>query len=357
MSDSKLLATAFSLLDQPVVLAKKERIAYMNQAAIKLAAKDMTGKPLSLLIPSHILNTQADSFIASAFMGTKSCTVKLSSCDGYKVFAMSCGAPEVESNDMLHTELRSTLANVKFAASCISVLAENDNNEKLSEYVCSLNRSYYRMKHAVDNVTALSALSKGTMPFRPEPIDISELCRSTIAVVMSMTSESGIKISFHSEDSIKIIADRDLVQHLLLNLLSNSLIHCAKDGRISVSLLRTDQNLILSVDDNGSGIEQPELAYAFDRFRHEVNLTQVQGTGMGLALVRGIAELHKGAVIIESRGENMGTSVRVMLSFDVPASKYFSAPEPDYQTGSLRAILTELSDCLPVECFSEKLED
>ncbi len=357
MSDSKLLATAFSLLNEPVILAKKERIVYMNQAAIKLAARDMTGKPLALLIPSHILNTQADSFIASGFIGTKSCAVKVSAYDGYKIYAMSSEVPEVEANDMLHTELRSTLANVKFASSCISVLAENDNNEKLSEYVCSLNRSYYRMKHAVDNVTAFAALSKGTMPFRPEPIDIADLCRSTIAAVISMANGLDIRISFHSEDSINIIADRELIQQLLLNLLANSLIHCEKNGRISVSLLRTDRNVILSVDDNGSGIEQPELALAFDRYRHEVNLTQLRGTGMGLALVRGIAELHKGAVILESRGENMGTSVRVMLSFDVPASKYFSSPEPDYQTGSMSTILTELSECLPVECFSEKLED
>ena len=144
---------------------------------------------------------------------------------------------------------------------------------------------------------------------------------------------------------------------MLLNLLSNSIIHCPRNGRIYVSLLLTDKNLILSVDDNGDGIKEDELAYAFERYRHETDFTKPQGAGMGLAVVRGIAELHKGAVIIESRGESMGTSVRVMLSLDIPIDTRMSAQRPDYDRESLRLIQSELSYCLPIECFSEVMED
>ena len=147
------------------------------------------------------------------------------------------------------------------------------------------------------------------------------------------------------------------MQQLLLNLLSNSIIHCPQKGRIYVSLLRTDKNLILSVDDNGDGIKEDELAYAFERYRHETDFTKPQGAGMGLAVVRGIAELHKGAVIIESRGESMGTSVRVMLSLDIPLSEKMNSPRPDYEREDMRLILSELSYCLPLKSFSEVMED
>ena len=233
------------------------------------------------------------------------------------------------------------MSNIKFSSACISVLAESDGNEKLLEYVCSLNRSYYRIKRTLDNYSTLYGLTDKTLPFSPEPIDITELCRDTISTVNTLIARQEVRINFNSEPHIRIIADRELIQQLLLNLISNSINHSHRNGRISISLLRTDANLIISVDDDG------------------VNLSTPQSAGIGLAVVRGIAELHKGALIVESRGEDMGTSARVMLSFDVqpitPAS--FSAPISDYKEITIQRILTNLADCLTVDCYSEALED
>lgn len=357
MTDAKLLNAAFSMVDQPVVVSRKERVAFMNAAAISLAGKDMTGKAIGLLIPSHILNTQAECFTATGFIGTKNCAVKVRNYDGTRFFVMLCSENRCDDREALYANMRSTLANIKFATTCISVIAENDNNGKLLEYVCSLNRSYYRLKRVLSNATMLNSFARGDLPFVPEAVDVTALCKNTIDDIASIGGDFGVSISFNAEEKIRIAADRTLLQQLLLNLLSNSIIHSPKNGRIYVSLLRTDKNLILSVDDNGDGIPQDELAYAFERYKHETDFTRPQGAGMGLAIVRGIAELHKGAVIIESRGHNMGTSVRVMLSLDIPITKSLSAQRPDYSRESLRLILSELSNSLPLKSFSEILED
>ena len=356
MHDTKLLAAALSMVDQAVAVSKKERIAFMNAAAITLAGRDMTGKPTALLIPSHILNTQAGSFNATAFIGTRNCSVKVNTYEGTRIFVMVCNEQSRDDREALYANLRTTLSNIKFATSCIAIIAENEGNEKLLEYVSSLNRSYYRMKRALSNVTALNAMARGEMPFNPDAVDVTALCRALIDESMAI-GNLGVTISFNAPDKMRIVADRTLLQQLLLNLLSNSIMHCPKNGRIYVSLLRTDKNLILSVDDNGEGIPQEELVYAFERYKHETDFTKPQGAGMGLAVVRGIAEMHKGAVIIESRGENMGTSVRVMLSLDIPLGTKMNARHPDYERESLRLILSELSYCLPLECFSEVMED
>lgn len=357
MTDAKLLSAAFSLIDQPVVVSRKERIAFMNDAAVTLAGKDMTEKPISLLFPSYILNIQAESFTATAFIGTKNCTVKVCSYDGTRFFVMLCSYNGNDDREALYANMRSTLANIKFAISCISIIAEDDNNEKLLEYTCSLNRSYYRMKRSLSNVSILNAIARGDLPFVPEPLDVTALCKNTIDDIRSISGDIGVDIIFYAEEKTRIVADRTLLQQLLLNLLSNSINHSPKNGRIYVSLLRTDKNLILSVDDNGEGIPEEELAYAFERYKHETDFTKPQGAGMGLAVVRGIAELHKGAVIIESRGHNMGTSVRVMLSLDIPVSQIFNTQRPDYSRESMRLILTELSGTLPLKSFSEVMED
>lgn len=356
MHDTKQLIAAMSIIDQPVVVSRKERIAFMNPGAIAIAGRDLTGKPVSLLIPSYILNTQADKFNATAFIGTKNCSVKVSSYEGTQIFVIACNDEMPDDREALYANMRSTLANIKFATTCISILAEDEGNDKLLEYVCSLNRSYYRMKRALSNVTTLNAMARGQMPFNPEAVDVAVLCKTMIDEIKAI-GDLGVTINFSAPEKIRIAADRTLLQQLLLNLLSNSIIHCPQNGRIYVSLLLTDKNLILSVDDTGDGIQEDELSYAFERYKHETDFTKPQGAGMGLAVVRGIAEMHKGAVIIESRGDNMGTSVRVMLSLDIPISPKMNAQRPDYERESLRLILSELSYCLPLKSFSELMED
>lgn len=356
MHDTMLLTAALSMVDQPMAVSRKDRIAFMNAAAVELAGRDLTGKPTALLIPSHIMNTQADRFTATAFIGTKNCSVKVNTYEGTRIFVMVCNEQSPDDREALYANLRTTLSNIKFAASCMSIIAEDEGNIKLLEYVRSINRSYYRMKRSLSNVTALNAMARGEMPFNPEAVDVTALCKGLIDEIMSL-GDLAVTISFNAPEKIRVAADRALLQQLLLNLLANSISHCPHNGRIYVSLLRTDKNLILSVDDNGDGIPQEDLACAFERYKHKIDFTKPQGAGMGLAVVRGIAELHKGAVIIESRGENMGTSVRVMLSLDIPIGTRMNAQRPDYDRESLRLVLSELSYCLPLECFSELMED
>ena len=359
MSDTALLSGAFSMLDQPVIVSRRGKILFMNSEAIALAGADHTGKPVDMLMPSHISNNQANQFVTTAFVGKRSCIVRVSVVEGYKIFVLSYHDASIGEFSAVFSSLKSSMSNIKFSSACISVLAENEGNEKLLEYVCSLNRSYYRIKRTIENYNTLSGLADHTLPFCPEPIDITELCRSTIDTLNTLMDKQDVRINFNAEPHTRIIADRVLIRQLLLNLISNSLNHSRRNGRISISLLRTDANLIIGVDDDGTGIPPEELPRVFDRYRYGVNLSRPQGSGMGLAVVRGIAELHKGTIIVESRGADMGTSVRVMLSYDIqaPNSKTFAMPSADYEDHSMRSILTGLSDCLNAECYSEILED
>ena len=361
MTEEKLFSSAFMLFDRPAMVTKKEKIIFMNAQAIRLAGRDMTGKPASLLIPSHVLNTQADSFTATAFIGTKSCIIKVTNCEGSRIYVMSDDVTHGQVNMMLFNNISTMLSNIKFANTCISVIAEDMCSEKLIEYSSLINRSYYRMKHSLDNASALNALAKGELVFRPEPVNMSALCRNTIDTLKNMMEENSVSISLNMPEDMMIIADASLVQIMLLNLLSNSVENCPRNGKISVSLLRTDKNLIMSVDDNGSGIANEELSDIFERYKHSVELSKARGSGMGLSVVRGIAEMHRGAVLIESRGADRGTCVRVMLSYDLEPIKSDSFGSPDKEqtdeNETKKNILTIMSSCLPAECYSEKFDD
>ncbi len=77
MSDSVLLSAAFSMLETAVAVSRRGKIVYMNPAAVNFAGADLTSKPVDMLMPSHISNNQADSFVTTALIGSKSCTVKV----------------------------------------------------------------------------------------------------------------------------------------------------------------------------------------------------------------------------------------------------------------------------------------
>ena len=140
-------------------------------------------------------------------------------------------------------------------------------------------------------------------------------------------------------------------------LLSNGIASCSRGGRIAVSLLRTDKSLIICVDDNGAGIPPDELSTVFGKYKQRDSLSRPAGSGIGLAVAKSIAQLHNGALIIESRGEGKGTCVRAMLSYDIPASKNLSAPDNEYNSSDMQCLLTQLSGCLTLDCYSEFLED
>lgn len=358
MSDNGLISAAFSMLETPVAVSRRGKIIYMNSAAVGLVGADLTSKPLDMLMPSHIANNQTDNFITTAFIGSKSCTVKVSSADGYRIHVITCDEFPSAPSDSVFDTLRSCMSNIKFSASCISVIAEDVANEKLTEYVCTLNRNYYRIKRALDNLGTLSGIEDGSLPFCPEPVDMSEMFKNMVDTVNILTQKQDISISFHAEEHVRLVADRALIAQLILNLLSNSIINCSRGGRIAVSLLRTSKNLIICVDDNGSGIPTDELAAVFGKYKQRGgSLLKPTGSGIGLAVAKSIAELHDGTLIIESRGEGLGASVRVMLSYDIPASPKLSSPDSGYNNSDMQLILTELSGCLTLNCYSEFLED
>ena len=340
MSDSGLLAAAFSMLETAVAVSRRGKIVYMNPAAVGLAGGDLTSKPVDMLMPSHISNNQADSFVTTALIGEKSCTVKVSSANGYRIHVISCDGFPSSPSDSVFDTLRSCMSNIKFSASCISVIAED-----------------VAIKRALDNLGTLSGIEEGSLPFRPEPIDMTELFGNMIDTVNLLTQKQNISISFSAEEHVRLVADRALIGQMVLNLLSNGIASCSRGGRIAVSLLRTDKSLIICVDDNGAGIPPDELSTVFGKYKQRDSLSRPAGSGIGLAVAKSIAQLHNGALIIESRGEGKGTCVRAMLSYDIPASKNLSAPDNEYNSSDMQCLLTQLSGCLTLDCYSEFLED
>ena len=121
---------------------------------------------------------------------------------------------------------------------------------------------------------------------------------------------------------IQVTGDPDRIQQIVWNLLSNAIKFTPRGGTVTVSVERVESHAELTVSDTGQGISQEFLPHVFERFRQGDSTTTrpIGGLGLGLAIVRYLAELHGGTVVASSAGEGMGATFTLSLPALVPIS-------------------------------------
>ncbi len=144
-------------------------------------------------------------------------------------------------------------------------------------------------------------------------LDVEPLVRRAVEAV---TESSGreIEVSVQQVPWLvgSIVGDVDLLMIALSNLLNNALKFTPERGRIQVQITDDGQSAMIEVADNGIGIPSSEIPHVFDELFRASNAQRMMGSGMGLALVHRIVELHHGGVSVRSREEH-GTSITVNL--------------------------------------------
>ena len=165
-----------------------------------------------------------------------------------------------------------------------------------------------------------------------------------------------IDFSLNLPDHIEISADRELLQQAVTNVISNCIEHASGLTRISISLLDRNDSVILSIADDGCGMPQAAMNALFrdvERSPELINLSH--GAGLGLELVRAVAEKHNGSLHVESR-ENVGTTIRLSLSKGIPVSRVMRCEPEAYKLGPA-ALYTAFANCLPEDFFAGKYMD
>lgn len=121
--------------------------------------------------------------------------------------------------------------------------------------------------------------------------------------VEEYVSHKNIVILFESDkEEILTFCDVDAVERIMLNLISNAIKYSKEDhkGIIWVRVSKQDDTILISVKDNGIGISEEKLEYIFERYR-QLNDTTAEGSGIGLALVKSLVELHEGRIVVRSK--------------------------------------------------------
>ena len=349
------LKTLFSLSAQPVIGTERDRIVFANQAVYTILKKDLTGQHIKDVLSGHIVNETAESFVSSGHLEGMPITVSVARFGSVTVYSI---VPQNEISLMsppiapFVTSLRSSAFIIRLAADQITEKIGSDD-DRLNAYISSLYRSYFSILRLTVNLDTSERLSMGTLEFNPRMYDVAALISDLISSLSHfILPDEGAAMLFSCKSShVLAVVDSDRLEQLLLNLLSNSINHTSKGDRISVALHDDDDNIIISIDDTGSGVSTDVLGNVFARYTQPHTLSDMTGElGLGLSIARGIAELHGGALIIESRpGE--GTSVRVMIPKNMDTNS--GIREPGLPERDISGILREMSGVIRSEHYSK----
>ena len=342
-----------ALSGEAALLTRHNLVYFANSAACRILG-DCLGKPVKELFGSGISEAQAPAFITDMNIGARQYAVRVSRFEeGQLIFLRECSASPLLLNDALIFSMRNSLMNYGLSADMLRARAEDLCDQQLLSALRSITHSYYRMMRVLTNASTVLAITQGSVTFAPQELDIAALASALVETAAMLCPQ----IEFHIAcDQIHPVpADRQLVELIILNLISNCIVHAKGCSRISLNLMESRDNIILSVDDDGCGIPPDQLGIVFDRYCHGFDIGGIlSGAGLGLTVVRSAARLHGGTLLLESR-EGKGTTVRVSLNRHLSSSGLCSPRQP--MDGGIKTVLTGLADCLPDSCYTENYMD
>lgn len=173
-----------------------------------------------------------------------------------------------------------------------------------------------RLNRIVENLLFLAKTEGGALRLARREVPLAELLRefAADAAVLAEDAEAGFVLARNDEGAVS--GDAGLLRQLLLNLLSNALAVTPRGGAVTLESRREPEGWRLTLTDEGPGLPPDQLERVFERFvRFEGSPRKdaSSGAGLGLAICRGIVELHGGRIYAENRGDRPGLRVQVRL--------------------------------------------
>jgi CheY-like chemotaxis protein/two-component sensor histidine kinase len=177
-------------------------------------------------------------------------------------------------------------------------------------------RQLHHLTHLVDDLMEVSRITQDKMELRREPVDLAVLARAAVADTAGLMEGARHRLALDLP-SLPVMVDGDptRVNQVIVNLLTNAAKYTPDGGAIALTLRVEDGAAVLAVLDDGIGLPTHALGTVFDMFSQlEPALDRAKGgLGIGLALVRGIVELHGGSIAAHSEGEGKGSCFTVRL--------------------------------------------
>jgi PAS domain S-box-containing protein len=214
----------------------------------------------------------------------------------------------------LSHELRNPLAPIRNSVFVLGRAAPG--SEAASRAQVIIDRQVTHLTRLIDDLLDVTRIARGKVQLQLEHLDLGALLRRTLEDHKNSFDELGVQLRSEITGAPSwVCVDSARLVQIISNLLANALKFTSRGGEVRIQLQPGAGSIVLSVADTGAGIPPEVLSHVFEPFAQAPQtLDRARGgLGLGLAMVKGLVELHGGTVSIRSGGLGMGTEVRVSL--------------------------------------------
>lgn len=203
---------------------------------------------------------------------------------------------------MASHEFRTPLSTILSSASLVAKYTETAQQENREKHIHRIKTSVNNLTDLLNEFLSIGKIEDGKIESRFTVFNVRELLE-TICSEMQTLVKKGQQIIYTHNGSERINLDPSLLRNVILNLLSNAIKFSPEDGSIHISSMVSAENIIIAVKDSGLGISEEDQEHLFERFFRGANVTNIQGTGLGLHIVSRYIELMNGIISFTSELE------------------------------------------------------
>jgi len=216
---------------------------------------------------------------------------------------------------MASHEFRTPLSTVLSSASLLSKYTGSDEQEKRDRHIQKIKASVKHLNDLLEDFLSLGKLDEGKIGADYSRFDLEELVRETVDEFQGLQKKDQ-QVALHHSGGTMIVSDKKMIRNILINLLTNAIKFSGEGAVIKVNSEIINEMAVVSVSDPGIGIAGEDAEHLFSSFFRGSNAVNIQGTGLGLHIVKRYLDLLHGSVDVQS-ALGKGTTVR----FEIPVNQ------------------------------------
>ncbi|MTI40202.1 sensor histidine kinase [Fulvivirga lutimaris] len=210
-------------------------------------------------------------------------------------------------------EIRTPLALISMFAETLE-MGRVPSEEKKNEYYSIISKETQRLTNIVNKILNFSQMDASKKELNFKPMSLTELVNEVLNTYEFHLQQQGFTLISHTDEEVAINGDKESIMEVVINLIDNAIKYSENDKQIEVAISQSQGFALLSVKDSGVGIPKNIQKQIFEKFYRAPtgDLAKKQGTGLGLALVKQIVDLHRGKIEVKS-DEGKGSTFIIHL--------------------------------------------